>query len=89
MFAFLDDGIQELDLDWADAPRRISHDLGPKRPRPAVTEKEPPDNLGPEVWARVLSHLPVPARLTFLRSNTDGSARLFRLNDEAADYLAS
>jgi hypothetical protein len=89
LFACPDDVAKRLDLDLSDAPRRISHSPGAKKPRPAVSESEPPDQFGPEVWERILSRLQAPARVTFLRSNAYGSARLYRVNDDATDYLAT
>lgn len=79
----------QINLDWADALRRVSHSLGAKRERPAVSEKEPPDAFGPATWEQILSYLPVPGTLRLVRSNTYGSARLLVLDDQSTDYLAS
>jgi hypothetical protein len=89
LFACPDDVITEMDLDWADAPRRISHALGAKRQRPAVSEANPPDNLGPAIWSRIFARIAVPGELLRVRSNEYGSATLYRLTSDATDYLAT
>jgi hypothetical protein len=88
MFACPHDVAETIDLNRKDAPRTVSHSLGAKRERPAVTESARPDNFGHEIWDRIFSRLPVPGQLTYIRSNSYGSASRYVLDDALTDYLA-
>ncbi len=79
---------ETIDLNRNDAPRTVSHSLGAKRRRPAVSQATSPDNFGPETWTRFLSCLPVAGALAYIRSNSYDTAALYVLDDESTDYLA-